>query len=158
MRDLRILEPWTTPGFSRSDDRGKTWNCDFFVNTVPTSMKLDPSNPRRIFIGGYDGGPLDGGVDGLFRSENAGDTWWQMTEGLPGGEIYSVAIDAIQSLNLYVSLGAGVFKSSNGGMTWSSFNTGLENIPVFDLLVDPKDSNRVYAATSFGVYSIDQLP
>lgn len=149
---------WTGAAYSLSFDGGITWNCGSNPGTVPNVIAIDPWNPQTMYVGGYDGGPYDGGQDGLFKTTDGGGTWLMVMNGLPQESVLAFSIDPIATNNVYVALRSGVFKSTDGGNNWTIFNSGLENIYVYKLLVDPQNPNKVYAATMFGVYSIEQVP
>jgi photosystem II stability/assembly factor-like uncharacterized protein len=149
---------WTGAAYSLTTDGGITWECGSNPGTVPNVIAIDPSNRQTIYIGGYDGGPYDGGEDGLFKSTNGGGTWSKVMNGLPEESVFAFGIDPHTTTTVYVALRTGVFKSIDGGNNWTLFNSGLENISVRSIVVDPADTNIVYAATSLGVFSIEQFP
>ncbi len=104
-------------------------------------------------------GAVDGGV---WRSDDAGVTWTNLTDGtLPGtsNSIGAIAIAPSDAHTIYVGTGEsdirgdvitgdGVFRSDDAGKTWRS--CGLADTHTISaLVVDPRDANVVYA-TSMG--------
>ena len=92
------------------------------------------------------------GTEGIFRSEDAGETFKPSNALTPKGDIGSVASNAVafDSSNpdiLYLGASNGIFKSTDGAKTWRYI---LANIAVADLVVDPYQSNIVYAAGTSG--------
>lgn len=93
-----------------------------------------------------------GGTQGIFRSEDAGETFKTANALAPKGDIGSVSTNSLvfDSSNpdiLYLGASNGIFKSTDGAKTWRYI---LANIAVADLAVDPYQSNIIYAAGTSG--------
>jgi photosystem II stability/assembly factor-like uncharacterized protein len=120
-------------GVYTSDDNGKTWNAksgDGFDNLFPTFVAFDPSNPDRVWIGSQDSQNFIGGWSadgpktfhgGLWRSDDGGDTWTQLSDDNIGEVAQLPGDDALYAIFDYNS----VRRSTDGGETWSDFNRGL---------------------------------
>lgn len=61
----------------------------------------------------------------VYRSNNAGNNWTDISTGLPNIKMYSVVIDKYSDDRLYVGSQAGVYVKDNGASSWTLFNTGL---------------------------------
>ncbi len=91
---------------------------------------------------------------------NAGQTWTEITAGLPNRFISSITVDPLNSSIAYLTVsgyGSGhVFKTSNQGQTWidlsGSAPTSLPNVPASDIMPDPLVPTTLYVATDIGVY------
>jgi photosystem II stability/assembly factor-like uncharacterized protein len=80
-------------GVFRSRDGGRTWQKVLFrnENVGAIDVAIDPSNPRIVFAclwntrrpPWYCYAPTNGPGGGLFKSTDGGDTWKQLTSGLP---------------------------------------------------------------------------
>ncbi len=93
---------------------------------------------------------------GVWKTDDAGAHWRNVSDGFFGGSIGSVAVAPSDPNVVYVgggevtvrgnwSPGWGAWKSTDGGRTWSSIGlAGTQCIP--RLRVDPRDANVVYAA------------
>ena len=101
----------------------------------------------------------------VYRSVNAGDTWTQMSSGLPTSGVYrcEVAVSSVPGL-LYAVFGSsnygfgGLYRSTNGGsnwslmssspniMDWSSTGGGSGGQAWYDLSIacDPLNENTIY--------------
>lgn len=96
------------------------------------TMEFDPQNPVVIWVGAANGG--------LWRSGNGGTTWTTNTDFLPNLSISDIAINPLNTNEIYVATGdnngyeqglsfwggtysTGLLKSTNGGNSWNS--TGL---------------------------------
>jgi photosystem II stability/assembly factor-like uncharacterized protein len=120
-------------------------------------VTLDPNNPYTVWVGTGEnvGGRHAGFGDGIYRSQDGGETWENM--GLENSEHISKIIvhpensDVIMVASqgpLWSSGGdRGFFKSIDGGKTWKKTLGDNEFTGVTDMVYDPRDPNRIYAVT-----------
>ena len=116
------------------------------------------THPDLFYMGAVDGG--------VWRSDDAGVTWKNLTDGtLPGtsNSIGAIAIAPSDPRTIYVGTGEsdirgdvitgdGVFRSDDAGKTWRS--CGLADTHTISaLVVDPADANVVYAASMGHVFA-----
>jgi len=93
-------------GVYRTRDGGKKWERVLFKDelTGASDIAIDPNRPRVLFAGMWQarrfpwtmtsGGP----GSGLYRSDDGGETWNQITEhGLPAGELGKIGIAVARS-------------------------------------------------------------
>ena len=113
-----------------------------------------PNKPNLYYMGATGGG--------VWRTQDAGTTWENISDGYFGGSIGAVEVAQSDPNVIYVgggeetvrgnvSSGYGVFKSTDAGKTWES--KGLPNsrhIP--RMRVHPKNENIVYAAVLGNIY------
>ena len=107
----------------------------------------------NLFLAGTDDGKV-------WRSQNGGGTWEDISAGLPGRYVTTVAADAADPNVIYVAhTGFGqdlhdprVFRSTDRGTTWTSINGNLPDAPVNDLVLDPAVPGTLYAGTDLGVF------
>jgi photosystem II stability/assembly factor-like uncharacterized protein len=72
----------------------------------------------------------------IYRSDNAGDHWVELTEGLPGGEgvrigvlRHGLATDSYDPCGVYAGTNTGqLFASNNRGDSWQQIATFLPRI------------------------------
>lgn len=194
-RDGSILAAAKTghlgPTVFRSTDRGATWAeasrppafrpGDAIGRSVRTVFWLSPGHvdqPGTWFAGGS--------PQGLFRSEDGGDTWspvdgwndhpswgdwaeWPDTEGTPDGSVlHSVIVDPRDPDHLYVGLsGGGVFESTDGGADWAPLNKGCradffpDPYPEYGhdphtIRLHPQRPDRLYQQNHCGIYRLDR--
>ncbi len=95
---------------------------------------------------------------GVWKSEDAGDNWFPISDDLPSLSIGDIAIDPSDKNTLYIGTGEpnggggsvtydgrGIFKSKDGGGSWASL--GLEaSGSIGRIEVDPKNPNRIFVA------------
>lgn len=89
---------------------------------------------------------VNAGAGGIFRSEDNGDHWNAINNGLPKNA-HCRAISNTANI-LYASIDShGVYKSSDSGVVWSSAGTALQGKTFYSLLAD---GNDIYAGGSEG--------
>jgi photosystem II stability/assembly factor-like uncharacterized protein len=171
-------------GIFRSTDGGATWKKVLYKdqNTGAFDVAIDPSNPNTVYatlwesrLGPWeDGNDYDGTHGGLFKSTDGGDTWHQLTKGLPDDLVQiQVAIAPSQPNRLYATIattkqggyasgaGLGLYRSDDAGETWQkatddprpAMKIGGGDLPIPK--VDPKDPDTVYVASIVTVRSTD---
>ncbi|HVZ15798.1 MAG TPA: hypothetical protein VG897_01680, partial [Terriglobales bacterium] len=171
-------------GIFRSTDGGQTWKNILFKdeNTGGCDVEIDPTNPNVIYAcmwesrqGPWEDGNEYGGTHGgLFKSTDGGETWHQLTKGLPTNLVQiNVAIAPSQPNRLYASLsttdkteygtskGVGFYRSDDAGETWVKITDdprpsmkiggGDLSVPV----IDPKNPDVVYACSIVAHKSTD---
>ena len=100
--------------------------------------------------------PVNNSTQGVFRTENGGDSWTRVDDGLP--ELYpgDVYVDPSNHDNVYVTYlsfnTSLVFKSNNRGDTWTDITSNLPRIPTTAIAVDPENSNHLYIGNDIGMY------
>lgn len=164
----------TINGEWKSTDGGQTWQPindglyiqwhSGFTEESILSQAISKQNSNRIYVGtGYWAG------DGVFRTDDGGQTWHSISNGLPDIYHEKVAVDAIavdptNDNIVYAGLydlywprrWYGIYKTIDGGLNWTEMNTGLTDSMVICLAIDPSSPNIVYAGTETGVFkSID---
>ena len=146
-------------GVWKTTNSGTTWtpiadNQSFYSTGCIT---IDPHNTSRIWLGTGEnvGGRHVGIGDGVYLSQNGGQTWKNM--GLRKSEHISKIIVSPDDPNtvFVASQGPlwspggdrGLFKTTDGGKTWKNVLEINEWTGVTDLVIDHENSNILYAAT-----------
>ena len=102
------------------------------ANGFVSDVLVDPTNPNRVWLTYSSAG--SGTVGGrVFRSDNAGVSWQNVTDGLPNIAMNAIEIDPLNPNTVFVAADVGVYRSTNAGVVWTSFNDGLPNALVKDL-------------------------
>jgi photosystem II stability/assembly factor-like uncharacterized protein len=117
-----------------------------------TTIAAAPSNSQYIYVGTDDGN--------VWKTENGGSSWNNISLGLPERWITRVAIDPYDEQVVYVTLSGyrydsyqpHVFRSTDAGESWTDVSGNLPEAPANDLIIDPALDSTLYLATDFGVF------
>jgi photosystem II stability/assembly factor-like uncharacterized protein len=164
-------------GLFRSTDGGESWQKAIYKdeNTGASDVEIDPSNPDVIYASMWevregpweDNNEVNGSGGGLFKSTDGGNTWRQLTNGLPKdlSQIY-IAVAPSDPRRLYATLGMAsgalaVYRSDDAGENWykatddprPSGRIGGGDLPI--PRVDSKNADVVYSASTVTMKSID---
>jgi photosystem II stability/assembly factor-like uncharacterized protein len=156
-------------GVYRSLDAGDSWDLVLSLtdSTACTDIAIDPTRPDTVYaamwerVRGLTYRQSAGPTSGLYRSYDGGDTWVELTNGLPSGDDVGrigISVCATSPNVIYAMYAdhpgyfAGVYKSTDYGDTWTRTNDGaLSNLTSSfgwyfgQIRVDPNDANRVFA-------------
>ena len=151
-------------GVYRSRDGGRSWEKVLYIDehTGAIDLLMDPSNPDVLFAAmyqrqrrawGFNGG---GPGSGIYKTTDGGNSWRELTEGLPAGDKGRIGIAISQSnpsvLHALVehATESGGYRSEDGGESWRKVSD--QNIrPMYysHVFIDPTNERRVYTlATS----------
>ena len=111
------------------------------------SLAVISENEASIIFAGTD--------HGLFRSNDSGQSWVELKEGLFSQDIRVLAINPQDSQMIYAGTPKGIFKSEDQGDSWSEWfdeASGLTHVLINDLLINPNDTDTIYAATQGGLF------
>jgi hypothetical protein len=149
-------------------------SLDFANYPVPNPIVIDPLTPTTLYVGtylafGYDptavpAQPVPTVPSGVFKSVDGGNSWTNISTGLPrvvagnpassARDVLALAINPLNPQILYAAAnptsGTGpgrVYKTINGGANWTLSSTGISGQDVRALIIDPTDPTKIYAAT-----------
>lgn len=155
----------TTEGVYRTTDAGESWELVLDVVQV-TDVLVHPDDPLRVIAGcGNFGSP----EHGIHVSEDGGETWNKITDGVPSlfyGKVQMNYHKANPEI-VYASIGNGfgfedgaswLCKSEDFGQTWSTVNTTdyskWQGWFAHDVAVHPMNPNRL-AVIGIDVWTSD---
>lgn len=169
------------PSIRRSHDGGATWD------TGGTGLAYPPDDAERVSriwaIRPAGGGLIYAGVEasGLFRSNDAGDTWDEVRSlrqhpshatwnpGYGGKCLHTIAPDPFEPRRLYIACSTGgIYRSDDAGDSWRPINRGIqaEFMPedqqypesgqcVHKFILSPCQKDRIWLQNHGGVYRSD---
>ncbi len=149
-------------GLYRTLDGGETWDCVLEISPVTgvSDVVMDPRNPDVMYASAYqrqrhvwaliDGGP----ESGIYKTTDGGETWTQLTNGLPSGDVGRIGLalaptepDWIYAIVEAAEDKGGFFRSTDAGGNWEKRSDYVSGSPQYyqELYVDPRDPTRVYS-------------
>lgn len=154
-------------GVYRSTDGGKTFQRVLYKdeNTGAFGMAIDPKNPDILYVdlwagrqGPWENGAWQGTNSGLYKTTDGGNTWRQLTKGLPttaeGLGRIGITVAPSAPNRLYAAVDApklgGIYRSDDAGENWRRVNDDnrlwSRGSDFAEVKVDPKDPDIVYSA------------
>ena len=155
-------------GVFRSTDGGETFTKVLYKdeNTGAIALAFDPSNPQTVYAdlwagrqGPWENGAWQGPGSGLFKSTDGGNTWRQLTKGLPTFEQglgrIGFCVAPSDSKQMYAAVDAspqlgGIYRSDDAGESWQRVSTDPRpwgrGSDFAEVKVDPKNPDIVYSA------------
>ena len=92
----------------------------------------------------------------MLRSEDRGQSWTAITEGLPDNSpSFSVVQDHVEPGLLFLGAEFGAFVSVNGGESWMEFSNGLPTIAVRELEIQKREGDLAAATFGRSFYVVD---
>lgn len=168
----RIYAAVSAGGVYRTDDGGDSWRpfnrgvrADYLADRMPEAghcvhrIVLHPGQPDRLYQQGH---------SGTYRSDDGGETWIEITEGLPSDFGYAVTTPPLDPDTVYVipeesshmrtAVGGAlrVYRSRNAGHEWAPLTRGLPQEDAYVTVLreaidtDALDPTGVYFGTSSG--------
>jgi photosystem II stability/assembly factor-like uncharacterized protein len=164
----------STGGVYRTDDGGKSWqprNKGICARFMPPDQQYPewgqcvhkvvshPSNPDRMFLQHH---------WGVYRSENAGDSWDDIGKGLPSDFGFAMEMDPHDPNTVYIipiesdefrctpEAKLRVYRTKNGGASWEALTNGLPQEDAFEtilrdnMMADVNNPTGVYFGTRNG--------
>lgn len=178
------------PTVFHSDDLGATWTESSRPPSFREGEALDRSLKSVFWLTpGHAGQPgvwyAGGSPQGLFRTDDGGDTWdpvdgwndhrmwatwaeWPDQNTPDGSMLHSVNIDPRDASHMYIGLSSGgVFETTDGGLDWRPLNAGCEAnfMPEPDpefghdphcVRMHPLRPDRIYQQNHCGIYRMER--
>lgn len=140
-------------------DRGNKWS-----EVTPKGMP-EWGRVNLIEASPYEPGTAYAAVDAhlmddfrplIYRTENFGKTWTQITKGLPDhAYVHAVREDPRRKGMLFAGTELGVFVSFDDGLNWQSLQLNLPAVPIHDLIV--KNDDLVVATHGRSFWILDDI-
>ena len=154
-------------GVYRSFDGGRTFENVLHrdENVGASDVQIDPGDSNIVYAAlwesreaPWENGVFNGDGGGIFKSTDGGNTWNQLTKGLPPGIVQAnIAIAPSKPSTLFVAVRtktiAKLYRSDDGGENWTGttddprpgLGIGGGDLPV--VRFDPKNPEIVYSAS-----------
>ncbi|MBI4272319.1 hypothetical protein HY621_00495 [Candidatus Uhrbacteria bacterium] len=140
-----------TPGLFKSVDKGATWKPKTIMFTAKgnksrladievVSLAIDPRNSNYVFMGTLQ--------DGLYASENAGESWTLL---IPSNRINDIAFDLSSRCVLYALTPKQLYKTSDCASSWDVIlNETRSDVDLTSMVLDTLSPHILYVTTSAG--------
>jgi len=140
----------------KSINGGSNWTTTNYGNVLDgnpaLSMDISYQTSDKVYVGTA---PNQTRFN-LFRTNNGGTSWDNITGTLPDRFPADIAVDPNDDNIVYVTFygfGTGhVYKSTNSGDSWTDVSDNLPDVPVTAVIVDPNNSSHIYIGTDIGVF------
>jgi len=161
-----LWRPGDDRGLYRTTDGGETWDkiLDISDHTGISEVHIDPRDPDTMYASAYqrqrrvwtliNGGP----ESGLYKSTDGGETWRELTTGLPtvdmgriGMDISPVDPDVVYALVEAADGNSGFYRSTDRGETWDKRSDYISSSPQYynEIYASPHDVDLVYSMDTF---------
>ena len=157
-----LWRPGGDRGLYKTSDGGETWSRILHISedTGVNEVHMDPRDPDILYASAYqrrravwtliNGGP----ESGIYKSTDGGDSWREITAGLPDADMGCIGMD-ISPANpdvVYAMIEAaddqgGVYRSTDRGETWTKRSPYVSGSPQYfqEIFCDPHNVDRLYA-------------
>jgi photosystem II stability/assembly factor-like uncharacterized protein len=161
-------------GLYKTTDRGKTWRHVLEGDewTGVGSVAIDPSNPDKLYAAKWQRQRSvatlvnTGPGSGLYTSEDGGETWVEMTKGLPTANMgkSSIVVSLIDPNVVYAAIEldqrkGGFWRSSDKGASWVKMSDkvagGTGPHYYQEIFADPDTFDMIYMSNNSSVFSMD---
>ena len=151
----------TGGGLFKSTDGGETWKQ--LKNGLPNNLEqidvaIAPSEPRRLYAIVATTEPheyMSGEGLGMFRSDDAGETWTRITTDprpvmlIGGGDLPVPKVDP-KNPDVVYSASIVTVRSTDGGKTWTSLRGAPGGDDYQNVWISPNDSNVILLGSDQG--------
>lgn len=144
---LDSLATWTPLGENMGD--AADWRRG---GSIPLAVECDPENERRVWVSFNNFNK----AQKVYFSADGGETWSNMSRGLPPFPISALAAQAGTEAVLYAGTDVGVyvnFDASNPDSEWQPFNAGLPVCLVADLEINYCEGKLVAGTHGRGIWA-----
>ncbi|MDH3243439.1 MAG: hypothetical protein OEM26_02380 [Saprospiraceae bacterium] len=162
--DPRLIWVGTDDGnLQMTRDGGRQWtNLRSKVPDVPNGLwvsRVEASHhdPGTVYVT-FDGHRSDNFQPWIFRGENYGDQWKNLTASLPPQEVLRVVReDRINPNLLFLGSETGIWISVNGGGSWQRLMGKMPTVSVYDMLVHPRDNDLIAGTHGRSMWVMDDI-
>jgi photosystem II stability/assembly factor-like uncharacterized protein len=148
--DENTVYAGSVAGLYRSDDKGKSWYVMSDEGLVINSIVLHPQRPQRIILG------VEG--DGVYVSNDRGQTYKRTSDGLHNLRITTIAPDPFQKNRVFAAVvfggaASGIYRSDDAGKTWAKASrTALPEVLSLSIATEADAEVKFLAGTEKGIF------
>ncbi|MCF8243700.1 MAG: T9SS type A sorting domain-containing protein [Saprospiraceae bacterium] len=143
---------------AKSTDGGDNWtttnNGQPLDGNPMLSIAISNSNPNVAYVASA---PLNGNPGHIFVTQTGGNTWANVSAGLPNRFILDLEVDPTNDAVAFAAIGGygsgHLFRTSDYGASWEDISNGLPDLPTSAIAIDPLFPNNLYVGNDLGVFS-----
>ncbi|NNF26565.1 MAG: hypothetical protein HKN73_04985 [Gemmatimonadetes bacterium] len=124
--------------------------------TYVTRIVASHGSAGTVFAA-FDGHRADDFTPYIFRSDDFGDSWRAIVQGLPQSSINALEQHPSTADLLFTGNEIGAYASIDGGERWVRLDGGLPTVPVDDIVVHPRDNDLVLGTHGRGIWIMDDI-
>ena len=143
-------------------DGGGTWSDltesirDLPENTYVSRIVASGDQEGRVYV------TFDGHYSGdfgayVYVSENFGEDWRSITNGLPESSVNIFTEHPDLGRLLFLGNEVGVFVSTDGGGSWQPLMNGLPTVPVDDIKIHPVHNDLILGTHGRGIWIMEDI-
>ncbi|HNT80594.1 MAG TPA: hypothetical protein PKH65_07930, partial [Bacteroidia bacterium] len=145
----------------KSTDGGFNWNATNSGNPIDgnpvQTIALSDNNANILYCSTA---PVVNSTVGVYRSINGGNSYTNISIGLPNRFVLDFAIHPNSNNVVFAAIGGfgtpHLYTSPNSGSSWQAIGNGLPDVPLNTIVIDPMNPLIVYAGSDIGIFvSID---
>lgn len=129
-------------------DAGDTWTKVTAPASI-TSVFVSKYNPKKIWI------TCNSSSNRVLVSENGGDTFINISTGLPSTSARSVVVDEDAAMTMYVGMNIGVYYQDTITKKWNEHATGLPLVAINEIEMQKSGAKLRVATYGRGVWESD---
>lgn len=146
----------------RTRDGGSTWTAitpreeDVPELTYVSSVVASSAVEGRVYAT-FDGHFSDDYAPYALVSDDHGDSWRAITNGLPDESVNRIREHPRTSNLLFLGNEIGAYFSVNGGADWNRLDGNLPTVPVDDIVIHPRDNDLILGTHGRSIWIMDDI-
>ena len=144
-------------------DGGENWdNVRGDIPDVPEGIwcsRVEASHfEEGVCYATFDGHRSDNFEPYVFKTDDYGQTWINITNNIPFGQCAYVIKEDLKNPNLlFVGTEFALFYSITGGDQWCKLNKNMPTVAIHDLVIHPRDNDLIAATHGRGIWIMDDI-
>ena len=126
------------------------------ANTWVTFIEPSPTDANTVFVT-FDGHRTGDITPYLYRTNDGGQTWTELTDENVEGYALCVRQDPVNPDLLFLGTEFGLYISLDGGASWAPFRNNLPMVGIRDMVIQESQSDLVMGTHGRGVIILDDL-
>ena len=141
-------------------DAGGSWTriSDSFPKDLWVSRVVASQHKKERVYVTLNGYRWDDFKPYIYISDNYGQTWTNISSGIPASPVNVIKEDSVNDNILYVGTDNGAYVSFDRGAHWEAFSKGLPNVAVHDIVIQSEAKDLLLGTHGRSIYKADLEP